>query len=815
MRQSVRQLLFASQAPVVLTALLAMNTSFAELDLNNASVSRLENGLTVVLLEDRNFPVASVQMLYRIGARDEVTGKTGLAHFLEHMAFRDSQNFPNTDVVSSIYARGGEWHGYTWTDQTTYFATIPNEHLDLLLRIEADRMSRLVIAESSMEAERGAVLAEMHMYENDPSSMLIDAVMFTSFLAHPYRNNTIGWESDIENLQHDDVVNFYRSHYHPSNGVLAVVGDIDSERTLARIRELFGDFEKRAPTALPVTIEPLQVGERRIQLSGNGETRQFKIAYRAPSANHADFAPFLVLQELLGGSSGVSFLQNDWGTPIRDDSLLTGAADDLTTWFPPSAQDYIFVIGGSAPHGVSEADVELEIEHRVAMIRGSAAHLSTLSAAISRVQDELIFDVETTEDAAHQLAYFEGLHALDTFLTLPYRIAAVTSDDVQRVAQQWLQPQRRTIAWHLPRRSPVETNTVSISPVGAKHSASTPHHAIDRQPLPSPVLRYLRGGIPVIVQQSDLSASIQVQVVVQGDNIIADHAIANSPARGYTSLVVRRRANELDAAVGSARESLDGATVDSSRAESDSDDPEARLEQTFERHMMATHAIEVAPALIVVSGNVDVDECFAILDRNFGDSTAKQAFARPAETIDNGQLIVRLGHPVAQAQLGYIVNAPGPRAARYDAIRILQYILSHGYEGRLGKEAISNRGLAYYVDNRYHSDGSNAWVTLGIGVDPQKIDALKTLMASEFRRLLDEPPTIEEFEEAKSYFLGRSKSAAQSNEELANELARQWVWHGDANTGQALERRLAALTHQDVLDVVSAFTNGLTIIVGE
>src|SRR5690606_38935561 len=163
--------------------------------------------------------------------------------FLEHMAFRGAQNFPDTGLVSSIYAVGGEWHGYTWTDETTYFATVPRERLDLLLRIEADRISRLEISPDDMEAERGAVLAEMHMYENYPASMLIDAVMLTSFLAHPYRNNTIGWESDIENLPHAAVVGFYERHYQPANAVLAVVGDFDSRAARARIEELFGDIE--------------------------------------------------------------------------------------------------------------------------------------------------------------------------------------------------------------------------------------------------------------------------------------------------------------------------------------------------------------------------------------------------------------------------------------------------------------------------------------------------------------------------------------------------------------------------------------------
>ncbi len=210
-------------------------------------------------------------------------------------------------------------------------------------------MSRLTIAPTNMEPERGAVLAEMHMYENIPSSMLIDAVMFTSFLAHPYRNNTIGWESDIDNLKHEDVACLLCSSITtlPTACSSLSVTSTATKRSRGSMN-LFGDFDKKQPTPLPVTIEPLQDGERRIQLHGNTDTRQFMIGYRAPSANSPDFAAFLVLQELLGGGSGVSFLQNDWGTSVRDDSLLAGAADDLTTWYPPSAQDYIFVVGGSA-----------------------------------------------------------------------------------------------------------------------------------------------------------------------------------------------------------------------------------------------------------------------------------------------------------------------------------------------------------------------------------------------------------------------------------------------------------------------------------
>ncbi|HVU28875.1 MAG TPA: insulinase family protein, partial [Sphingomicrobium sp.] len=155
-------------ASIVLAAAIALSSpAAAELDLDRAEVTHLQNGLTVIMLEDRSFPVVSVQMLYKSGSAAEVSGKTGLAHFMEHLAFRGSRNFPAGRATELIYDSGGEWHGYTAMDQTTYFSTMPRDGLDLLLRIEADRMARTIIDPASIEAEKGAVITELHSYEND------------------------------------------------------------------------------------------------------------------------------------------------------------------------------------------------------------------------------------------------------------------------------------------------------------------------------------------------------------------------------------------------------------------------------------------------------------------------------------------------------------------------------------------------------------------------------------------------------------------------------------------------------------------------
>lgn len=778
-----------------LLLLLSSWPALAALDLRNATVERLDNGLTVILLEDHNFPVASVQMLYRVGARDETTGRTGLAHFLEHMAFRDAENFPDAGLISSITARGGEWHGYTWIDQTTYYATVPKEHLDLLLRIEADRMTRLEISANDMDAERGAVLAEMHMYENDPTSMLIDAVNYLSFLGHPYRNNTIGWQSDIEHLQHRDVVEFYESHYHPANAVLAVVGDIDVEAVQSRIAKLFGKFESKPPTPLPHTIEPLQDGERRIVLHGAAGERQFQVAWRAPSANSPDFAAFLVLQSLLGASSGANFMQNDWGTDVATGAVLDGVAARLTTWFPPSAQNYVFVVGGFAPEGVSEVTVEEDLEQHIAAVRNAPPGQQRLASAIDDVLEQLIYDVETTEDAAHQLAFFEGLGALDTLLTLTESVAAVSAADVQRVAARYLLPQRRSVAWYLP-----QAMAEAVQPeLTAKELQVGAAEAIDTTPMLMPEVRRLSGGLPVIVQPTDFAPSLQIDVLLSS---------------GETAVSLRGRSQQLPAMVEEARVLLSGAGDCGSGNDPPSLDPETRLEQAFGEIMTGgIVSTDSAPALVVVSGDVDLANTLMLLEQAFGKTPPARRAAGQAIAFAAEEIMVKLGVPIAQAQLGYIVPAAAPIDVAADAQQLLLYILSHGYEGRLGKAAISDRGLAYWIGSEYRSNGSNGWLTLATGVDHDKLDALQSLLRSELNRLLDEPPTREEVDEAKTHFVGRARSAAQSNTELAAMLAEQWLWYGEPQTVKQLEHRLGRISRQDVLNVIPAFIKGTTIVI--
>lgn len=796
-------------AIALLTA--AVSPARAALDLSRASVEKLDNGLTLILLEDRTFPVVSIQTVYRTGAKDDPAGRLGLAHFFEHMAFRGSKNFPGTGLVSEIYAVGGEWHGYTWIDLTTYFATTPKERLDLLLDIEADRMARLDIKSDEVEAERGAVLSEMNGYLNDPDSTLFDALIAAHFLTHPYRNNTIGFASDIGAVSHTDLVEFYRRHYAPQNAVIALVGDFDSDQARAAVRKRFGAVKKKVEPHAPLTAEIPRTGERRVRLSLPSQAKLFKIAYPAPAASHKDFPAYLVLQALLGGSAGVNFNQNDWGTPVNDASPFKRAAADIRTWVIPTAEDYAFVISGSAPEKAKEAAIEKSVQRALDRLSTEPVSDAALLQAKALTLKELAFDLDTTEEAAHQLAYFAGIGALDQLLRLDEKVGAVTAEDVAAVAKTYLRHDLRTIAWLTPGNPAPVTTANSARDIAEKAGAA------DRSPsAPEPVRLKNSGQAAVFFQQSALSPTVTVAALLAG-RYDCDRCSADEIAFGTTSIAAAALRTDAATAFRTVLSEIETATERAVSAPSN--DPMVRLEQAFASYSALERrdnakTREAAPRILTlaISGDLDAASAQKLVDEYFphtGD--ADEIFAAKQIPLPSDQIDITIDRPLAQAAVGYIAAAPGPSRAL--ATRLALYILSHGYEGRLGKEAISRQGLLYYIDAAYRPFEDDGYVTLAGGVDPGKIDAYRNVLKLELERLQTEPPTDAEIAEAKRHLLGRKVSAAQSNAEIADALLRQSVYHGAIVPSADFKALLDAVSRQDVLDAIEALMKGAVVTV--
>ncbi len=753
-----------------------------------------------MILEDHVQPLVSTQVLYKVGARNECVGTTGLAHFVEHMAFRATKNFPNTDVVSRIYAVGGEWHGYTFLDQTTYFETVPVKDFDLVLQIQADRMSSALIKAEEVEAERGAVLTELHSYENDPSLILNDAVNAMSFLQHPYRYNTIGWTSDVEKITHDDIVNFYHRYYHPANAVLAIAGDVDSADASQRVHRYFDTLTSGDAAGLPRTVEPPQEGERRFTIRGSGPINYYQITYRAPAARDPEYPAYLLLQAVLGGASGVNFRQEQEAEPAHPHTRLHGVGKRITTFFIPTAQPYVLSIAGTSDPGVERAQIENEIEKRIAGVREQPVAREEIDRARKELQDALVFDIETTEDASHQMAFFEGIGAFPVLQKLSDLLNVVTAADIQAVARKYLKPGQRTIGWYL------------TSGNGAE-AEQHPRAAMKTVPAAPdlPKIVTLKNGITLIVRRISRTPAGFVRLLIPSNTVESEADFSSdTPVWRHTSVHRRFLKDDVAAAV----RDVGGAVLkDAVPDPSALEDPETAVIQTLGQLLGAgVNRGSRSPAVICVVGDIDEDATLAILKEQLGTAAATKKAQLPPLRVVQKEKTVRIPGK-AQSQFGYALTAPASSDPHSLAYRVLLYIMTHAYEGRLGKEMIGRKGLIYYISSNYNCDSVNSWISIYYGVNPDQLDNSRAEFERIMKDLRDHPPTNEEVEEAKQHLIGRRLTQHQSNEELSAFYVREWIEQGRLLDQTEFERRIRSVTLDQVRRIIPQFLNGVTVVV--
>jgi len=685
-------------------------------------------------------------------------------------------------------------------DQTTYFSTMPKDQLDLLLRIEADRMARVIIDPASIAAEKGAVITELHSYENDPASVLQEAVTRTAIQAHPYGSPMAGYVSDVERLTADDARAYYASHYAPGNAVLAIVGDFAPAQAKALVAKTFADVASR-PIATPgLTTEPMQRGERRTMLHGAVDKQYFQLAYPAPAASSADFPAFLLVQEILSGGSGLNLHQTDWAPtiPAAKGSLLFGVADDIATWLPPTHEPFLFIIGGSIAAKSNDAALEHDLERCIGLLRDRPTSNARLAEAKAAVTRAIADDVQTTEDAAHQLAFFEGVGALDQLLDMRQRLAAVTPTDIQRVARTYLSPDRKTVGWMRP--GPASGPLAGTG--NPKPAVDRPGRAAPAVSASNPELRRLSGGLPAIVRANPLSDTVTVELLLSAP---VDGGSEPKDLPGFGAITRTGPADDLDKLIAEL-----GAAPATAPAEVPSGDPATRLEQLIVGQIAAPSSATPKPLAVIVSGDVTSRQAFGLLDRHFGTVAPGKVTPAPAPASPR-RVVEKLPKPFAQGGLGYVVQGPTAGTRHAFAWRMLLYVLVHDYSGRLGYSAIRDKGLVYYIGAQLRTDGRRSWATLATGVDPGQADAMEAELKAQLARLTTEPPTQAETDAARAHLLGRDLTAAQSNDELTAKLACQFVETGGLRSHEQLRAILDTITPADLAALAPLFANGTTI----
>jgi zinc protease len=402
--------------------------------------STLANGLKVLIVEEQKAPVVTVQIWYKVGSRNEQTGRTGLAHMLEHMMFKGTPKYGPKQFDLLVTRVGGVSNAVTAMDFTGYYEDFAADRVELGLELEADRMAHLLNDEKELASERQVVIEERRLrIEDPPTGILGQTMRAVAFQANPYRNPAIGWPSDMLAWTREDLVQFYQTNYAPNNAILVVAGAVKKETLLPKIEAMFGGIPRRPDPPKVTTEEPPQVGERRIYVRKEAELPVLFAVHHAPNLTHPDSFALQVLAYVLGGGESARFYK----TAVYEKQLASYAGADYN---PVHVDPYLFGFSAYPLPGKTVEEVEQVLSAEVERLIKEPLPDRELQKAKNQIESEFIFAQDSVHNLAEMLGKYEAVASwklLDGFVD---GVRKVTAADVQRVAQKYLVKENRTVA---------------------------------------------------------------------------------------------------------------------------------------------------------------------------------------------------------------------------------------------------------------------------------------------------------------------------------------------------------------------------------
>lgn len=425
---------------LLLIQFLAISFAFAQTQ--GITEYKLNNGLTVLMKEVHAAPVFTAQVWFKVGSRDEHTGITGISHILEHMLFNSSKNYKKGEITGMIRKRGGIDNAATWTDFTYYWELLQSDHLEFALKSLGERLGNALLLDKEFQNERTVVLSEMEGRENDPGTLLYQGVNATAFTAAPYQWPTIGWRSDVENISHQQLLDYYHSWYYPNNATLVLVGDFDSQKALGLIKKYLGTRPAHQLPRQPYTVEPPQHGQRDITIRKEGTAERVLLGYHVPGIADPDSYALTVLDQILSGGRSSRLYQT-----LVDTQLASSAWSSAGGQKDPS----LFLLGATARQGVTSDQLKKAILEQVDKAKNSLPTDQEMQAAKNQLEASLVFQNDSVSDQGEQLGYYATVAPTwKYFVTLIPKLKAVTAQDVQRVAQKYLKPENLTVGRFIP-----------------------------------------------------------------------------------------------------------------------------------------------------------------------------------------------------------------------------------------------------------------------------------------------------------------------------------------------------------------------------
>lgn len=408
--------------------------------------SSLKNGLKLIFIEDTSSPVATFQVWYKVGSVDEPEGKSGISHLLEHLMFRGSKNYPGNVFSKIIQSHGGVDNAFTTKDYTVYFQRLLSSKIHVSIELESDRMENLLLQKEDFELEKKIVLEERRQrYEDNPESLIIEEVIGAAFKAHPYRRPVIGWTEDIQSITFEDVKNHYAKFYCPDNAFIIVAGNIKKNEVIEKIKEKFEKIPlcQNKPKRNNVH-EPTQYGERRIILKKQTHLPMIVMAYKVPSYPNKDSLSLEILSTILGEGKSSRLYKK----LINEKNLVV---DIGTSYSPLNRDGFLFFIIASIKDIGKIDEVEKIIRQEIEQLKIDIPSEREIEKAKNQVEASFLFSQDSVFGHALVLGRFEILGNWKMIETYKNEIIKISKEDVQKVAQKYLNEDNLTVGVLLPK----------------------------------------------------------------------------------------------------------------------------------------------------------------------------------------------------------------------------------------------------------------------------------------------------------------------------------------------------------------------------
>ncbi len=405
----------------------------------------LKNGLKVLVIEDYKAPLATFQIWYKVGSKDEHVGKTGISHLLEHMMFKGTPRYGSKEFSNIIQRSGGIDNAHTTKDYTMYHQTLPSDKIGLSIKLEADRMINLLLDPKEVIVERDVVMEERRVrYEDDPQNLLYEEVVATAFKTHTYRWPVIGWMSDIASIERKDLYEYYKTYYFPNNAFIIVSGAVNSEKVITEIKQEFEDIPSKELPERTKSVEPKQAGEKKVYLKKEAELPYILIAYHVPTLQHEDSFALDILSTILSGGKSSRLYKNI----VYEKRLALNAFADYSFHKDP----FLFIFGGTAAPQKGIEDLEKEIYEQIEKIKTEMPSEREMQRAKNQIEAFFVF----AQDSSYSRALYTGIFEIfgDWRLMDKYieGIRKVRPEDVQAAAKKYLISDNKTVGILVPKK---------------------------------------------------------------------------------------------------------------------------------------------------------------------------------------------------------------------------------------------------------------------------------------------------------------------------------------------------------------------------